>query len=83
MCVWAGLFVMAGPAVWLRCPWAAASPLFTFALIRFMSGGCASAACSISAFAAAAVPRWALMLVLLLRWAHKALPPGAAPCRLL
>jgi hypothetical protein len=39
MCVWGGLFVMAGPAVWLRCPWAAASPLFTFALIRYMSGG--------------------------------------------
>jgi hypothetical protein len=38
MCVWAGLFVAAGPTVWLRCPWAAASPLFTFLLIRYMSG---------------------------------------------
>lgn len=34
----AGLFVAAGPAVWVRCPWAVASPLFTFALIRYMSG---------------------------------------------
>ncbi|PSC67318.1 hypothetical protein C2E20_8998 [Micractinium conductrix] len=38
MCVWAGLFVMAGPAVWRRCPWTLASPLFTFLLIRYMSG---------------------------------------------
>lgn len=38
MCVWAGLFVMAGPAVWRLCPWTLASPLFTFVLIRFLSG---------------------------------------------
>ncbi|EFN53044.1 hypothetical protein CHLNCDRAFT_137283 [Chlorella variabilis] len=38
MCVWAGLFVMAGPAVWVRCPWAAASPIFTYLLIRHLSG---------------------------------------------
>lgn len=39
MCVWAGVFVMAGPTVWRRCPWTIASPLFTFALLRFLSGG--------------------------------------------
>lgn len=38
MCVWAGLFVAAGPTVLLRCPWVAVSPLFTFLLIRYMSG---------------------------------------------
>ncbi|KAL4425018.1 hypothetical protein ABPG77_001796 [Micractinium sp. CCAP 211/92] len=38
MCVWAGVFVMAGPTVWRRCPWTIASPLFTFALLRFLSG---------------------------------------------
>ncbi|KAL4855947.1 hypothetical protein ACK3TF_003705 [Chlorella vulgaris] len=38
MCVWAGLFVMAGPAVWMRCPWTVASPLFTYLLVRHMSG---------------------------------------------
>lgn len=38
MCVWAGLFVMAGPAVWTRCTWTLASPFFTFFLLRFLSG---------------------------------------------
>jgi hypothetical protein len=42
MCVWAGLFVMAGPAVWMRCPWTVASPLFTYLLIRHMSGEAAA-----------------------------------------
>lgn len=38
MCVWAGLWVMTGPAVWARFPWTIASPLFTFYLLRFLSG---------------------------------------------
>lgn len=38
MCVWAGLWMMAGPAVWARFPWTVASPLFTFYLLRFLSG---------------------------------------------
>lgn len=38
MCVWAGLFLMAGPAMWRAAPWAAASPAFTFLLLRCLSG---------------------------------------------
>ena len=38
--MWAGLVAMAGPAVWAHCPWTLASPLFTFFLLRCLSGGC-------------------------------------------
>eukprot|EP00887_Chlorella_sp_A99_P007495 scaffold2.g7495.t1 len=38
MALWAGVLVLAGPEVWRRCAWAAASPLFTYWLIRHLSG---------------------------------------------
>ena len=36
--VWTGMFLMAGAAVWRAYPWTLASPLFTYVLLRHVSG---------------------------------------------